>query len=179
MDKEYDYNSIWIKWNALFNSEIYIQKNFIESIHIEVAKGFDIISKIATESIESHSPSFKKHINSIGELTALLTIKGYALYLISHNIDPEKKNLIASKETGELGNRWMENQEKDQGLTLMTRIDPILSVLLHHESKSTLDNFLSNNSEFDKTPYSEISIANLFFGWAIHQGYIFGILENE
>jgi len=175
-----DYLSILIKWTALNESNILAQKELLNDLNIEITKGFDVITRITNEEVDSQTGErFKNHANNMENVIAQLIFAGYKLFLIQGNIDPKEKNLIAETSTNVLGNVWMENFEKDQSKSLFEKIDPILSLMMEREVRNKLTAILQSDNTSDSTTYKVSFIIENLLVWAINQGYILGIIEHD
>ena len=103
-----DYQAIWIKWEALLQSDLKARKELLDSLNIEVKKGFDVIVRITSEELVSQT---EKKLNEFSEdiqkYMAVLAYGGYILFLVQSNTDPIKENLVERSSTSELGNVWI------------------------------------------------------------------------
>lgn len=175
-----DYQAIWIKWEALLQSDLKARKELLDSLNIEVKKGFDVIVRITSEELASQT---EKKLNEFSEdiqkYMAVLAYGGYILFLVQSNTDPIKENLVERSSTSELGNIWMESFEKDKGISYIEKIDPILSLILDSEKQTCLSSLLSEYSKIGELSYKEIHMVELYFLWVAQQGYIFGMIEKE
>lgn len=174
-----DYQSIWVKWIALCSTDQKTRRELLEKFNIEVTKGFDVITKIASDEIAHQTQDFQEYESELEVILAFLVYSGYILFLIQENVDPEKENLIAKTSTAELGNKWMESFEKDKGIDLIEKIDPILFLMMEEQKKLYLDSFLQKNAALLSSKFQSIQLIELYFLWAVEQGYIFGMLEKE
>lgn len=179
MKDSYDYKSAWIRWVTLYNSDLSERKKLLESLHPEVRKGFDIVVKIAYEEISTQVKDLKVLKDDIEFGLSSLVFKGYLLFLVTQEIDPFESNLIANEKTNELGNLWMQNYEKDQDRSIIEKIDPIISIVMQNEKDNQFIILLKEHDDISKMPYSSIRLLELFYTWAIHQGFIFGMIEND
>src|SRR3989338_198224 len=128
-----DYKATLVKWMALFQLDEKSRKEILDSLHPEIKKGFDIITKLAIEELEKQTDNkefFKKAAETIETLLAFSVFSGYMLYLIENHIDPVKENLSQRESTKSLGTEWMMHYEVDQGNKLLSSIDPIISQML-------------------------------------------------
>lgn len=177
-----DYKDVWVKWMTFLNMDLKFRKEFLESLNLEVMKGFDVVAQIATEEVEIDF-SDKKTFNDIKlELGAIFSHSvwaGYALFLVFEGIDPEKENLIANTATGELGNIWMDSHEKDKGKSYISKIDPFLSMFIEKNTALLINQLFLQYPTIQKSPYSQVAGIEIFSNWAAHQGYIFGMIEKE
>ncbi len=177
-----DYVTIWTEWMKLLNKDVKSRKQFLDSLHFETQKGFDVIVRIATEELEQQvsDKHLLKKINEELEFSlSVCVLSGYLLFLVSLEIDPKKENLIARTQTNKLGNVWIENYDKDQGRSLLLKIDPILSLFLEKTKQSELNRMIYIFPEVIKFSYEQVGKIETFLSWASHQGFILGILEQE
>ncbi len=179
MKDSYNYKSAWTRWVALCSSDLSERKKLLENLHPEVRKGIDIVVRIAYEEISSQVKDLKILQDDIELGLSSLVLKGYLFFLVTQEIDPFESNLIASNKTNELGNVWMENYEKDQGRSIIEKIDPIISIIMQNEKNNQFIMLLKEHDDISKMPYNNIRLFELFYSWAIHQGFIFGMIENN
>lgn len=175
-----DYQTIWTKWITFLNSDLKFRKEILESIHIEVKNGFEVITRIALEELESkfsEKELFEKIKNDLLDSIGITAWSGYALLIIEHGIDPIKANLVARPETNELGNLWEEQQNKDQGKGLTAKIDPVLMIFLEKQTQNQINGLLLQYDDLVDLPYKLFGHIETFHAWAAYQGYILGMLE--
>lgn len=177
-----DYQSILIKWMALFDVDEKIRKEILDSLHEEVKKGFDVITKVALEELgvkfkdDTNFPRIKTIIES---LLSFSVFGGYMLYLISMAVDPVIKQLYKNEKTVELGNVWMDNYQKDQGKSLMMKIDPIIAHFIEKMKDTRMNQLLLSYPEIIDLSYKKVSEIEKFLNWAGYQGIIIGLLEEK
>lgn len=177
-----DYESIWTKWMELLSQDIKSRKQFLDYLHFETQKGFDVIVRIAIEELEQQildKPLLEKIRADLEFSLSVCVFSGYILFLVSLEIDPKKENLVARSQTNELGNVWIQNYEKDQGKSLLLKIDPIFSLYLEKTKQSEMNKIMYAFPEIIKSSYEQIGKIETFINWAAHQGFILGILEQE
>ncbi len=177
-----DYNSIWIKWVAMMQLDLKSRREMLASLHTEVTKGFDVVTKIAVEEIEgniSNQANLKIYMEAIEEYIAFSVYGGYMLFLITHNIDPQVMNLLAQESTNKLGSKWVKNYEIDMNKSLLEKIDPMFSLIMEKGTQEKMNMLLVEFEDLADLKYKEMNIIETFINWAAHQGYILGILENE
>lgn len=177
-----DYKSIFVQWTGLLNQDIKSRKQFLEFLHLETQKGFDVIVRIAIEELEqqvTEKPLLEKIRQELETSFSVCVFSGYLLFLVSSEIDPKKENLVARSQTNELGSVWIQNYEKDQGKSLLLKIDPILSLFLEKTKQSEMNKIMYVFPEIIKSSYEQIGKIETFLNWAVHQGFILGILEQE
>lgn len=177
-----DYYSIWVKWLALLNADDNLRRELLSDVHIEVTKGFDVVTRIAIEEIEGRvtkSASFLKAKEAITDYLAFSVWGGYMLFLIANQIDPQKNNLIARQTTNSLGNEWLKHYASDQNASLLKEVDPFYSMMLEKEAQSRINLLFAEYEGFMGLAYKETSTLETFLNWASHQGFIFGILEDR
>ncbi|MBI4080654.1 MAG: hypothetical protein HY430_02675 [Candidatus Levybacteria bacterium] len=177
-----DYQSIWIKWIAFLSMDTSFRRNVFDSLHTEVAKGFDVIARIGTEELEALLPEKGLFEEVRHDLETLLTFNawsGYSLFLISEGIDPERSRLKASKKTDALGNKWIEGYEKDQNASSFKKLDPILTIFIEKQTKLRMESLFLTHPALQKIAYSQIQHIETFANWASQQGFVFGVIESN
>ncbi len=175
-----DYQALWIKWEAILSSDIKEQKDLLDSLNIEVKKGFDVIVRIASEELIAQTDKkLESYKEDLEKNLAILAFSGYLLYLVQSSTDPKESNLVAKTSTSELGTTWMESFEKDKGIRYVEQIDPVFSLLLDSRKQSCIDSLMNEKKDLAQLPYQLIHMIELYFLWTAQQGYIFGIIEQE
>lgn len=176
-----DYKSIWIKWLVFFEAEPDLRKQLLDSLHDEVKKGFDVITRISTEELEHHlDAQIFGRIKTLFEMLVSYSVfGGYMLNLIYSGIDPKEKKLFSFKETSLLGSTWMEHYQKDQGKSLLLGIDPLISLFLDGAKQSRMNQLLLSYPDLQTVPHKQIGVIDNFLSWSSHQGYILALLEQK
>jgi hypothetical protein len=178
MDKNYE--DIWKRWLLFLTVDIKKRKEILDAIHIEVKQGFDVVIKIAVEESEQQIENkvlFGEIKNFYEASLSLCVFYGYSLFLVDNHIDPIKENLLINSETNELGNRWMEEHEKDQHRELILKIDPILSLFLEKIKQDELNKMLVEYEMLRSASYRDVNMLDTFLNWSSHQGFILAMLE--
>ncbi len=177
-----DYELIWTQWMQQLGQDIKSRKEFLDSLHFETQKGFDVIVRIATEELEVQVLD-KQLLGKIRQelefSLSVCVLSGYILFLVASEIDPKKENLVARTQTNELGNTWIKNYEKDQGRSLLLKIDHILSFFLEKTKQNELNRIIYVFPDVIKLSYEQFGKIETFLNWTAHQGFILGILEQE
>jgi hypothetical protein len=177
-----DYKSILVKWLALNESDEEIRKKLLGFLHEEVKKGFDVLTRIAIQELE-RTIGDKVYLDKVKDtlemLLAFSAYGGYMLYLVENNLDPEKLALNKKEETNKLGAEWVQNYDKDQCKSLLLTIDPIISMFMEKGKQGRMNHLFLLFPDSMKLPYKDMAQIDTFLNWIAHQGYIFGILENN
>jgi len=120
---------------------------------------------------------WKEILSTIEALLSFSVWGGYMLFMIAKSIDPVKERLHEIKSSSDLGNKWIENYQKDQSKSLISEINPILSLFLEQGKQGRMNQLLLAHPEITKKSYKEIKQIEKFLYWAALQGYILGLLE--
>lgn len=158
------------------------RREMLALLHTEVTKGFDVVTKIAVEEIESNIADKEKLetcMEAIEEYIAFSVYGGYMLFLITHSIDPQTMNLLAQESTNGLGSEWVKNYDIDMNKSLLEKIDPILSLIMEKETQEKMNRLLVEFKDLAELKYKDMNLIEAFINWSAHQGYILGMLENE
>lgn len=177
-----DYQEIWMKWIGFLQSDLKIRKEVLDALHIEIRQGFAVISKTSLEELSSQLSTktfFHELKNDIDPTLFYCVWAGYILYLITKEIDPVENNLLARSQTNELGNIWMDAYEKDRCASLLLEIDPILIFMLQNIAQSECHQLISQSAHKQTISYTDANQILSFFQWAICQGFIFGLIEQQ
>lgn len=145
-------------------------------------KGFDVITRISVEELESKISDkkfFEEVRKYLEQIISFAVFGGYLLYLVEHQIDPKIKELSKSKSTEGLGSRWMEEYEKDRGESMLTQIDPIIGLFIEKGKQSRLNQLAVFYPKIMEVTYKVMLEIDTFINWVSMQGYVFGLLETS
>lgn len=177
-----DYKSILVKWMVLFQLPEKDRKEMLDALHPEIKKGFDIITKLAIEELEKQSSQkdfFQMTKDMVETFIAFSVFSGYMLYLIENHIDPVKETLSTRESTKSLGTEWMMHYEVDQGNKLLSSIDPIISQMMQMSTGGWMNQLFFRFPQCMDSPYKSVTDIEKFINWSAHQGYLFGLLEQQ
>jgi hypothetical protein len=177
-----DYLSLLSQWLEFNDQDLSKRKTFIDSLHIEVRKAFDVITRISLEELNHYIKELlaDKIVNdSIEESLAFCVYAGYTLFLTEHSINLSAQNMIAKHTTNILGDMWIEHYEKDQHKSFFTQIDPIVSMMLEKVAQLEINTLLYQLPQIAHFQYKQVEQINAFLNWATNQGYIIGLIEQE
>lgn len=178
-----DYKSLYVKWLAFFQLPEKERIDIVNQLHDEVKKGFDVITRLAIEELESEISDkglYQKIKAFLEGQIAFSVYGGYLLFLIDNGIDPEKAKLKERVETSMLGTEWMmyyESSLMNKGLVM--NIDPISSLFLEKGTQGRLNLLFLQFPELMKITCKEANALEKFLNWGAHQGYILGMLEEK
>jgi hypothetical protein len=177
-----DYKTIWSQWTNFFEKDFDVVKPIINSFHIEVQNGFNVITSLSLEQLDKSlnaNIEFKKAREDIESALLFSVIGGYLLFLISTSIDPFKNKLRLNEKTSRLGEAWMNEYKKDQTLSYILKIEPIVSLFLEKGNQSRINILLIQDPRLWNVEYKNIKKIEQFINWASYQGYILGLLEQS
>ena len=98
---------------------------------------------------------------------------------MERGVNPQKANLAAIAATKELGKRWSEGHKKDQNKSYINAIDPIIVLMLERIYDLRVNQTLSFHPEIVELPYKVTEKIHQYLGWAVYQGYVIGVMEDE
>lgn len=177
-----DYKSTLVRWITLGQLSDKDRKEILDNLHPEIKKGFDIITKLAIEELEKQTDNKEfsnKAKDTIETLFAFSVFGGYMLFLIENHIDPAKETLSTRESTKSLGTEWMMHYEVDQGNKLLSSVDPIISQMMQTGTGGWMNQLFLRFPECMDYTYKTVSNVEKFINWSAHQGYLFGILEQQ
>lgn len=176
-----DYKSLWEKWFSLVNQNLPSRKRLLDALHMETQKGFDVITRIATEELMNRIKKeiFHKVKDNVEASIALCVLSGYSLFLVDARIDPLKENFVDNTAVSDLGNLWMKHYENDRETSLLGNIDPVLSMFLEKVAQNEINRLFVMQPLLIDLPYRQVGHVESFYNWASHQGFILGILERQ
>lgn len=158
------------------------RKALVERIHEEVTVGVQALAGIAAQEMEkllseSNYADKEKYLKMGAPVLALAAFDGYLLSLMERGVNPETAKLTENEETKGLGERWSKGYEKDQNVSLIQQIDPIIGLLLARMHELRVNQMLSFQPDIIELPYKTTEKLHQYFGWAVYQGYVMGALE--
>lgn len=178
-----DYKQLFDRWVALTTLAEDDRKALVERIHEEVTVGVQALAGVAAQEMEkllsgAAYAGKEKYLKVAAPVLALSAFDGYLLSLMEHGINPETANLTANTQTKGLGERWSKGYEKDQNVSIIQKIDPIIGLFLNRMHELRVNQILSFHPEIVELPYKTTEKLNQYFGWAVYQGYVMGTLES-
>ena len=175
------YPSLISKWWALFELRTDERKKILETLHDEVKKGFDVITRISMEELSSEFTNkevLSVLYNNIESIFSYSVWGGYMLNLIFNARDPEKEKFKEKKETIKLGSKWVEIYHQDRAMSLVNKIDPLITAIFNRGSQVRLNQLFAILPDLQTQPYRDVALIEQFINWSNYQGYILAELER-
>lgn len=178
------YLNIWERWEGLMQLTREDQKEVFDHLHKEVQAGISILAGVALEEMKlvlkdvgySKKDAF---LDSAETILVFSLFSGYSFFLLTQKINPLKNDLSGRKSVENLGHRWMEQFEKDQNQKYLAKIDPIYGLMLTRMYELRVNQLLAMHPEIVDYAYQIVEGLNQYVGWAVRQGYILGMIEQE
>lgn len=179
-----DYKQLWDRWVALTTLSEDDRKNLLSRLHGEVISGVQALATLATDEMgkildDAKYPQRDAYLEAIAPVAALGALDGYLFALMERGVNPQTASLATNERTNELGNRWSKAYEKDQNASYFDAGDPIVMLLLEKIQDLRINQALSFHDEIVELPYKVTEHLHQYLGWCVHQGYVFGVMEQE
>lgn len=179
-----DYKQLFDRWVMLTTLPEEDRKSLVDKMHEEVTtsvQAFAGLSAVEMDKIlkETEYPKRETYIKTAAPVLALAAFDGYLLSLMEHGINPQTTDLAAKETTKGLGERWSEAYGRDQNISYLQKIDPIIGLILGKMQEVRVNQLLSFYPEIVDLPYKVTEKLHQYVGWAVHQGYVLGVMEQQ
>jgi hypothetical protein len=177
-----DYFDVLNKWSTFSAGGKELRKEVLDSLHTEVKKSFDVITRISIQEIGGQVENkeyFEKVTQLLEGLLAFSIFGGYILFMIEKGMDPVGSDLASRESTQDLGRVWVEEQKKDGMKDMLSAVDPIVSMFLVKAKQTRMNQLFASFPETMEVSYKDVALIDKFLGWAGHQGYIVGQIEDN
>lgn len=179
-----DYKQLFDRWAMLTTLPESDRKALVERMHEEVTTSVQAFAGLAAVEIDRvlKDTSFEKresYIKTAAPVLALAAFDGYLLSLMEHGLNPQTVDLATRGSTKGLGDRWSEGYKTNQHITILEKIDPIIGLILGKMHEVRANQMLSFFPEVVDLPYKVTEKLNQYIGWAVHQGYVLGVMEQQ
>lgn len=179
-----DYKQLFDRWVLLTTLPEEDRKALVERIHTEVTTSVQAFAGLAAVEIDKTlaDASYEKkdqYVKTVAPVLALAAFDGYLLSLMERGINPQTIDLAGVEKTSGLGERWSAGYGKDQNITTLKAIDPIIVLLLAKMQEVRVNQMLSFYPEIIELPYKVTEKLHQYIGWAVNQGYVLGVMEQS
>ncbi len=179
-----DYKQLFERWVTLTTLPEDDRKALVGRIHEEVTSGVQALAGLALAEVKKQLEDAKfgkadEYLKTMAPVLALSAFDGYLLSLMERGVNPEKEDLTGRESTKGLGEKWSEGYGKDQNAPYLEMTDPIVGLILAKMYELRVNQLLSFHPEIVELPYKVTEKVHQYVGWAVHQGYIMGVMETE
>lgn len=179
-----DYTKLFDRWVASTTLSEEDRVTLIEKLHEEIVSGVQALGGLAVSEMsklleEATYDKKDKYIEDITPVVALAALDGYMLFLITHDINPQEANLAKNENTKEVSKIWSTAYNKDQCISYLEKVDPIVGMMLSKISELRVNQELSFHPSVVELPYKTTEKLHQYIGWSVHQGYVLGAIEKE
>lgn len=179
-----DYKQLWDRWISLTLLSEEDRADMVEHLHEEVTSGVTALATLANIQVAKILESAKydkaeAYVRVIVPVSALAALDGYFLSLMERGINPQKAELAACITTKGLGERWNKGHKKDQNKSYINAIDPVIVLMLERIYDLRVNQSLSFEPNIVELPYKVTEKIHQYMGWAVYQGYVIGVMEDE
>jgi len=179
-----DYKQLFDRWVILTTLPENDRKALVERMHEEVTTGVQALSGLAIAEVnkvleEARYEKRETYIKTMAPILALSAFDGYLLSLMEKGVNPQTTDLAKNEKTKGLGERWSRAYQKDQNISILQDIDPIIGLILGKMYEVRVNQMLSFYPDIIELPYKTTEKLHQYIGWAVHQGYVFGVMEQS
>lgn len=179
-----NYLELFDRWIALTTLSEEDRKALVERIHEEVSVGVQALAGVSAKEMDrvltdASYDNKDKYLKLAVPVLALAAFDGYLMALMERGVNPQTAHLTENETTKGLGERWSKGYEKDQNVSVIEKTDTIVSLILNRMYELRVNQILSFHPEIVELPYKVTEKLNQYFGWAVHQGYVLGVMEQE
>lgn len=177
-----DYFDVLNKWSVFSAGGKELRKQVLDSLHTEVKKSFDVITRISIQEIggQIQDKSYLERITQLLEgLLAFSIFGGYLLFMVEKGVDPVTAGLGNRTGTADLGKIWVEEQKRDGMKDMLSAIDPIISMFLVKAKQTRMNQLFASFPDTMEVSYKDVALVDKFLGWAGHQGYLIAQIEEN
>jgi len=173
--------SVYNRWSALAELSPQDLQKIFDQLPVQIKAATDVLTKIgvedADEILNRTEISDKEHyLESIGAVVAGSAFFGYALFLLSKNINPESADF-----NGLVGDdfeqKWTEHFEKNECEELIQKIDPLFLLILNKSTELFINRLLALYPNSVDLPYKITERIHQHINWALHQGFVLGTMQ--
>jgi len=179
-----DYKALFDRWVMLTTLPEEDRKALVESMHEEVTTSVQAFAGLAAVEMdkilkEADYPKRETYIKTAAPVLALSAFDGYLLALMELGVNPQTAKLTTREQTKGLGERWSTAYGQDQNVSIIQKIDPIVGLILGKMQEVRVNQMLSFFPEIIDLPYKVTEKLHQYLGWAVHQGYVLGVMEQR
>lgn len=179
-----DYKQLFDRWVMLATLPEEDRKSLVESMHEEVTTSVQAFAGLGAVEMDKilkgvEYPKREIYIKTVAPVLALAAFDGYLLALMEKGVNPQTADLVSRESTKGLGERWSVAYGKDQNISILQKIDPITGLILSKMQEVRVNQMLSFYPEIIDLPYKITEKLHQYIGWAVHQGYVLGVMEQE
>lgn len=179
-----DYKQLFDRWVMLTTLPEEDRKSLVELMHEEVTTSVQAFAGLGAVEMDkilkaAEYPKRETYIKTAAPVLALAAFDGYLLALMEKGINPQTADLVSRGSTKGLGERWSAAYGKDQNISILQEIDPITGLILGKMQEVRVNQMLSFYPEIIDLPYKITEKLHQYIGWAVHQGYVLGVMEQQ
>lgn len=179
-----NYTELFKRWVTLTTLSEDDRKKLIDKLHDSVVTTVQALAGLASSEMgaildEAKFEKRDEYLQAVAPVAALGALDGYLLSLMVNGINPETADLSKGEKVKELADVWGKSYEKDQNISYLEKVDPIVGLLLGKISELRVNQALSFYPTIVDLPYKTTEKLHQYFGWSVHQGFVLGLIEQE
>ena len=179
-----EYRQLWDRWIAITILSEEDRQDLVEHLHEEITSGVTALATLANAQMgkllsDVQYGKAEEYLKSVAPVTALAALDGYFLSLMERGINPQKERLSEKNTTKGLAKVWSTGHEKDQNRSYIDKIDSVIVLMLERIFDLRVNQILSFHPDIVEQPYKITEKLHQYIGWAVYQGYVLGVIEQE
>lgn len=179
-----DYKQLFDRWVALTILSEDERRNLMSTLHHEITGGAEVLAALAASEVgnvldEAIYQERAAYLDTLAPILALAVLDGYLIFLMEQGMSPETAGLAASETTDGLAEYWSKKYKLDQNISYLDKADPVINLILTKLSDLRMNQSLALYPAIVDLPYKVVEKVHQYIGWAVSQGYVLGIMEQE
>ncbi len=179
-----NYTELFERWVTLTTFSEDDRKKLIDRLHEGVVSTVQALAGLASSEMGRVLDEVKfekrdEYLQVVAPVAALGALDGYLLSLMVNGTNPETADLSKNDKVKELADVWRKQYEKDQNQSYLDKVDPIIGLFLGKITDLRVNQSLAFYPTIVDLPYKTTEKLHQYIGWAVHQGYVLGIIEQE
>jgi len=179
-----NYTELFERWVTLTTLSEDDRKKLIDRLHESVITTVQALAGLASSEMgrvldEAKFEKRDEYLKAVAPVAALGALDGYLLSLMVSGINPETADLTKNEKVKELADMWGKQYEKDQNVSYLDKVDPIIGLFLGKITELRVNQSLAFYPTIIDLPYKTTEKLHQYLGWAVHQGYVLGAIEEE
>lgn len=179
-----NYTELFERWVTMTTLPEDDRKKLIDRLHESVVTTVQALAGLAASEMgrildEAKFEKRDEYIQVVTPVIALGTLDGYIFSLMVSGVNPETADLSKQEKTKVLADTWGKSYEKDQNISYLNKVDPIVGLFLGKISELRVNQALSFYPTIVDLPYKTTEKLHQYIGWSVHQGYVLGAIEGE
>ena len=179
-----NYTELFDRWVSLTTLSEEDRKKLIDRLHESLVTSVQALAGLASSEMghildEAKFEKRDEYLKTAAPIAALGALDGYLLSLMVSGINPETADLSKNEKAKGIADAWGKSYEKDQNMSYLNKVDPIIGLFLGKITELRVNQALSMYPTIVDLPYKTTEKLHQYIGWAVHQGYVLSLMEQE